>query len=590
MSNDGVALSPRVLLADAALTADWQNALREIRVELQYQVPARCTLRFIDAGYVLSSSGKVSLGTSVSVKAPTDATTMITAEVTSVALEQRAGDQPELVVVAHDKSHRLGRGTNVKTYVQMMYSDVVSALAQGCGLTPMVDPTDLTVDYLMQADSDLGLLTELAHRVGFDWWVADGTLHFQKPVAGTTVTLTLADTLRAFSVRASGHHPDEVTVDGWDREQQELVTATSSASDAASAVKASSSLADVAAKTEEAFGSATLLTAGLSAHSSTEASQLSQAVINRAIASAVSAHGVAAGNPSLTLGSTAKVADAGPLSGSYPVTRVEHLFRPGSGFLTRFFCGDRRPATLVDTLSGGTTRAPATMHPGLSVGKVTNSNDPDNSGRVKVTYPGLSSQDETGWARLVAIGGGSDRGAVFIPEVGDEVLVAFEGGDPRQPVVIGGLYGKQATMPTTTVADGKVQQRGMRSRLGHVINLLDGTEPANEAIEIQLAGGEHTIHLGKDKLAITVPSGLPVEITAGDSSLKFGDDGALTITAPQITLTADEKIAMSGAQITANADASLSLQSDGGISLQGDMISLSSDGPLSAEGQPVMIN
>lgn len=588
--SDAIALVPIVKIGGMPLPADWKAALVEIRVECQYQVPARLVLRFSDPGYTLASTDKAKLGAGVTVASPTsEATLLIDAEVTAVALEQRVGDHPELVVTGHDKSHRLGRATDVKTYLEMTYSDVVSTLASGAGLIPATEATTLTVDYLMQADSGLGLLTELARRVGYDWWVDDGSLHFKKPAAGSSVSLALGTSLLAFSAKASGHHPDSVTVEGWDRDQQKLVSATKES--ASTAVKATSDFAELAAATTEAFGSAKLLTAGLSAHSDAEASELAQAVLDRAVAASVVAQGVAVGNPALKLGVSAEVTGAGPLSGKYPVTRVEHLFRPASGFVTRFHAGDRRPATLVDTLGGGGAAAtPATVHPGLSVGKVTNANDPKSGGRVKVKYPGLSSEYETGWARVVALGGGNNRGAVFTPEVDDEVLVAFEGGDPRQPVVVGGLFGSSSKIPTPQIQEGVVQQRGLMSRLGHKVYLLDGDDPAAQAVVIQLAGGEHTIHLGKDKLSIAVPTGLPVEITAGGSSIKFADSGALTISAPQITIKADAKISLQGATIEAAAEGQLSLQSDGQAGLKGAVVQIQSEGPLSAQGEPVSIN
>ena len=68
-------------------------------------------------------------------------------------------------------------------------------------------------------------------------------------------------------------------------------------------------------------------------------------------------------------------------------------------------------------------------------------------------------------------------GSVMIPEVGDEVLVGFEHGDPRQPIILGGLFGNKSTIPDWTVKDGKVSSRRFTSRLGHVWELSDGDEP-----------------------------------------------------------------------------------------------------------------
>ncbi len=582
-------LTPEVTFAGAPLEAKWQQALLEIRVERQFQVPGQVTLRFLDPGYALAGTSTVTLGTDIVVNDPSDKSlVLIRAEVTAVALEQQQGHQPELVITGHDKSHRAGRATTVKSYLSMQYSDVVTKLAGDLGLTPDVDSTSEQVDYLLQVDSGLGLLTELARRVGFDWWVDGTTLHFKKPAAGGQVTLALGTDLLSFGARASGHHPDAVVVDGWDRSQQQQVTSTASSPSAG--ITASSELADLAAGTAKAYGSANLLTAGVAAGNQAEATTLSQALYDRGRASAVSARGVAPGNGRIALGTTVKITQAGPLSGTYPVTAVEHLYRPASGYVTRFRSGERRPTSLIDTLGGRPPAGPSHHHQGLSVGVVTNINDPTNSGMVRIRYPGVSSDDETGWARLVAIGGGSSRGAVFVPEVDDEVLVAFEGGDPRQPVVIGGLYSSKATIPENPVADGQVANRSFKSRLGHSITLLDGTEDAKQAIELQLAGQQHTMHLGKDKLDVSVPAGTPVTIAAGESKITIGQDGAMTLSAGNITIQATEQLKLQAPTVNVTADAQLSLQGQAQAALKGAQVQVQGEGPVTIAGATVAIN
>jgi phage protein D/phage baseplate assembly protein gpV len=580
-----------VSLDGSPIEDSWQRALLEIRVERQFQVPGRVTLRFLDPGYALAGASRVSLGTEIAVSDPSEKSlALIRAEVTAVTVEQQQGHQPELVVTGHDRSHRMGRATTVKSYLNMPYSQVVRKLASDVGLSPRVDSTGEAVDYLLQVDSDIGLLTELARRLGFDWWVDGTTLNFKRPAAGAQVALTLGADLLSFSARASGHHPDEVTVDGWDRSQQQQVTSTAPAEGTTGGVTASSNLADLASGTAKAYGSATLTTAGVAAHSQSEATALSQAVYDRGRACAVSARGVAPGNGRIALGGTVRIAQAGPLSGTYPVTAVEHLYRPASGYVTRFRSGDRRPTSLIDTLGGRPPAAPSHHHEGVSVGIVTNINDPTSSGMVRVRYPGVSSSEETGWARLVAIGGGTSRGAVFVPEVDDEVLVAFEGGDPRQPVVIGGLFSSKASIPENPVAGGKVSNRVFKSRLGHTITLLDGTETAKQAIELQLEGQEHTVHLGKDKLNVSVPGSTPVTIAAGESTISIGQDGSMKLSAPNITIQATEQLKIQAPTVNVTADAQLSLEGQTQAALKGAQVQVQGEGPVTVAGATVAIN
>jgi len=70
---------------------------------------------------------------------------------------------------------------------------------------------------------------------------------------------------------------------------------------------------------------------------------------------------------------------------------------------------------------------------GVAFGIVTNNNDPEGLGRVKVALPWLADQAETDWARVVSPMAGPERGVWFLPEVDDEVLVAFEHGSPSAP-------------------------------------------------------------------------------------------------------------------------------------------------------------
>jgi uncharacterized protein involved in type VI secretion and phage assembly len=131
---------------------------------------------------------------------------------------------------------------------------------------------------------------------------------------------------------------------------------------------------------------------------------------------------------------------------------------------------------------------------GASVAIVTSIEDPDSLGRVKVKFPWLRDDVESPWARLVSFMAGNARGAVFRPEVGDEVLVLFEHGDMRFPYVIGGLWNGRDAMPTERGADVSNNVRLIKSRSGHTI-VLDDTS-------------------GSEKITITDRSGNLVELTS----------------------------------------------------------------------------
>ena len=205
-------------------------------------------------------------------------------------------------------------------------------------------------------------------------------------------------------------------------------------------------------------------------------------------------------------------------------------------------------------------------------------------------FPGLSTEQESAWARLLTVGGGKDRGAVFIPEVNDEVLVAFEGGDPRQPVVLGGLFGDQSKIPRWAVEGGVVSARRMTSRLGHYVELSDGESPETQHVAVLLAGEEHKFRVGKDRVDLQVPAGVPVAIKSGDASITITNEGKLVIEALEIEMNAQVSVKINGATLEATAEGEMKLASDGVMSVKGATATVEGEALLQVKGAMVQIN
>lgn len=146
---------------------------------------------------------------------------------------------------------------------------------------------------------------------------------------------------------------------------------------------------------------------------------------------------------------------------------------------------------------------------GVAPGIVTNNHDPEGLGRVKIRFPWLSDNNETDWVRIATLMAGSQRGTFFLPEVGDEVLVAFEQGDINRPYVIGAIWNGAANPPETN-SDGNNNIRKIRSRSGHEIVFNDDDTSMQEKIEIRTNAG-HTIILddsaGQEKIEIIDKTG-----------------------------------------------------------------------------------
>jgi uncharacterized protein involved in type VI secretion and phage assembly len=179
---------------------------------------------------------------------------------------------------------------------------------------------------------------------------------------------------------------------------------------------------------------------------------------------------------------------------------------------------------------------------------------------------------------------------VFLPEVGDEVLVAFEGGDVRRPVVLGGLFGKKDAIPPELVADGAVAHRRLTSRLGHVVELADGTGPSTQHIRLALAGNEISLRLGKDRADLTLPSGVPLKIASGDSSIELNGKGAITLSGTTIALKATSGVTIEGIEVTAKATGKFAA-SGAEVEVKGSATAtLQASGITAVKGAMVQIN
>ena len=197
----------------------------------------------------------------------------------------------------------------------------------------------------------------------------------------------------------------------------------------------------------------------------------------------------------------------------------------------------------------GASTTPAADRPrlyGVYPALVTDVQDPDNQGRVQVKLPFVEESDggsALAWARLATMMAGADRGTWFIPEVDDEVLVAFTAGDPRRPVVIGALWNGVDAPPETMDSANNV--RSVTSRSGHKLT-FDDTAGA-EKVELKTNGG-HTFTLDDaagGTVTLTHSNGATIKIDAvgnieitANVKVKINAPAGLDVTAAMVTVNA----------------------------------------------------
>jgi uncharacterized protein involved in type VI secretion and phage assembly len=186
---------------------------------------------------------------------------------------------------------------------------------------------------------------------------------------------------------------------------------------------------------------------------------------------------------------------------------------------------------------------------GIVIGLVSDLKDEGGIARVKVKYPHLDNV-ESDWARLSVPMAGRNRGTFFCPEVGDEVLVAFELGDPRRPYILGSLWSQTDTPPPDDGQREKNNWRFIQSRSGHIV-LLDDT-PGKERIVLIDKDNERRV------LIDSANSKIQVVCDSGDIDLQ-APTGKITISANQIEI---------------HATQNMSLQSDGPLKIQGTVVNI----------------
>jgi uncharacterized protein involved in type VI secretion and phage assembly len=212
-------------------------------------------------------------------------------------------------------------------------------------------------------------------------------------------------------------------------------------------------------------------------------------------------------------------------------------------------------AGLLELLSTGSGQQDDGRITGVVIGIVTNNNDPEGLGRVKMRFPWLSGSTESHWARVAAPMAGHGRGLYFLPEVDDEVLVLFERGDVRFPFVIGALWNGKDQAPAGN-SDGKNALRVIKSRSGHLIRFDDSEKARKIEIIDATSTNRIVIDTSTDTVTIRADKNIVLEAPQGD----------ICLNARQVRITASQR-----ADIKADT---MRIAVQGSLALKGDPIDL----------------
>ncbi|MFI6723158.1 VgrG-related protein [Streptomyces sp. R-74717] len=656
MAQPGVATALVVEFGGRPLPPKFVNTLVEGYVDDSRTLPDLFLLRFRDPDRVLLEQTGLKIGSEARLLARAGGDTapkpLLKGVVT--ALEVELDETGTFTVVRGlDESHRLFRGRRVASYQNMTLADICAQVAQRAGLKPgTVDVAGPVLEHIAQPNvTDWEFVRDLAEEAGAQAYVLDGQLHITRPAeaSGAPDGSARADRnplvlemgsnlLRCRAGVSSAEQVSEVEVRGWDIKTKQPLVGRAPAGKSAT-LELGVSAAEVSAP----FGEARFVVTDTAYGAQAQVDQAAKALAERIAGSFAELEAVIRGNPEVRAGSAVALNAVGaPFEGRYTVTSSRHVFDPVRGYETWLTVSGQQERSLFGLTGGGPGSggygAGAGGGPrcaGLVNGTVTDTHDPDGSGRVKVRFPWLSDEYASDWART-AQSGGTSGGEAFIPEVGDEVLVGFEHGHLDRPYVLAGLYnGKDrpsqgsgggsgggaggasgpggpeagasgpgagpgpstgpsagvppAGSPAATSAappapggelvdptTGAVNRRSLASKSGNQLELLDG---ANGPQGVRLLTGD-----GK----------LKIDLDRRGTVIVINSDGSVNIEAKQqVSIKAARGVALDGGQGTLELSGdSVTLTSRSGVRVDGGNgeVKLSTGGTVDVRGAQVAVN
>ncbi len=530
-----VVVSVAIKANGTPLADDVMGRLVSVQVEDNRQVPDTFELRFRDSEGVLYDKSGLKLGGECAVGVSAEGSTptwLITGEVTAMETEFDSNGT-WTTVRGYDKSHRLMRGRRVEVHLKSKVSDVVSAVASRAGLSADVASTSEVHDWIVQSNiSDWDFLEGLCRDNGLELSVREGTLHAQPPPSTSQgATLAIEYGVNIIALRAAitaAEHVDSVEVRTWDPKTKAVLVGTGSAQSSEG-----TSVGVQPSAVARTFSPPPMrVTDAPYAASKPGVDALAKALAAQVASAYTQLEATVHGNPLYAAGKVVELKGFGnPYDGTWVITSVRHVVDSGAYSCTLTVSGSEDRTLFGLVSDNGQRRAPGTVG-GLVPAIVTNNNDPDKLGRVKVKFPWLDDNLESDWARTLQMGGGSG-GGLMIPEVDDEVLVGFEQGYMSRAFVLGGLYnGKDKPVAgdvTEFVGGGKVKGRTIASRTKHRLELMD--DPSKDGVLLVTGDGNLSLRLDKKGTTIQIKSNGKVEISGDtDLSLKAGGNAVIEAT------------------------------------------------------------
>ena len=547
------------------------------------------------------NSSKKWLGESIVVKAAN--TPIFVGVVTNVQLHREGSDFGCIIVSGYSATYRMETAHSCFSWNDRTIGDVVKKLCEQAKVQLELNPAfKETKDFICQyEESDFDFIRRLAHQYQ-EWMYFDGTkLIFGKPRKladpirleyGTTLSsLDIGLQTLARSEQVFSYHS------GADREMQRMTP-------------------DLAYGHDKLAGEAFRASLGMFSKPARQhalprisnETELVNYMGRKQAAETAETHYITAESqvPTLRVGSVISLYSSflervGNLSeeslGNFIIIEITHEVSQGSYYKNRF---KAIPAT-IKALPSPKVRMPLAE---TQMATVLSNADPEGKGRVRVRMNWQTDGMQTSWVRVMTPDGGSssdvksNRGFVFIPEVGDQVLLGFRHGDPARPYVMGSLFNG-----TTGGGGGQGNNcKSLTSRTGSTLKLDDSTGNVLLADKT----GQNLISFDGNN-TVTVSAVTNIHLDNGKASIKIeGDtitikanticiDGATSTTCQSgenesVIITSGTGVDIQGANINAIAKTNVEVSGGSKSTLSSPSTSINGDGDVTITGGLVKIN
>ncbi|WP_299410790.1 type VI secretion system tip protein VgrG [uncultured Roseobacter sp.] len=484
---------------------------------------------------------------------------------------------PRMILTCRDKAAALNVIEKTAQFMAQKDSDAMSQIISDAGLTADVSATSTSArDQLQNNTTDWDFLRALADRNGFILLAEAGTVTAKEPddSGSAVLTLTLGVDIIDFDVAAdTGHLLGAASGTSWDDSAQETVSKDGDALPTQNwGNLTSTALADVIGAQEHHFAVPDIIDAadiGVMASARTLRSSLS------ALQGRCSFIGSALPLPDTVLELTG-VGDR--FGGKAYVSAVENTIEDGEWRteVTLGLPGDWRSDT--SDLGGADAAGLTTPIHGLQIGKVVKiTEDPDSRLRVQINLPMFGEKDTLVWARYAAPYSTADAGIQFMPEVDDEVVVAFLNADPNAPVILGSLHNGSNAQPYAP--DEPNTYKAIVSKSLIKIEFED----AKKILTLETPGG-HSVVLDDEAQTITITDSNGNSMEMASAGITLDSPGDITLKATgNIALQATGDATVEGMNVSLTANTQLTASGNAGAEL-------SASGQTVVKGAIVMIN